>query len=650
MHRYFYVTDQTTNSIAVIQNTDNTSFRVVKNLRVGVSPLGIAMNRSGTKAYVTNSGDGTISLVDTATNTVLPAYIRVGPEPAGIAISPNESKLFVSNFGVSISIIDLHTNAISTIPVSSSCLAFSPDGSKVIAGGYDATVIDAASNAVIKTIHTGKQVREVAINSTGSVAFMACEGIDGGLIELPLDGPSYTMSRFFNGISLAGIAISPFGNEIYVSDEQNHQVLAINTTSRRIIHTYRVGNNPRGLALDETGTLLFVANYGSNSVSIVNLASHTVSTVTVESGPYRIAAGGAMVSDSIAGWGYDSDGELGDGTNANIVRAPVTSKLAGILQMACGESHTLALHAEGSVLAFGSNLFGMLGTGNTMNSNIPIAVHGPGGQPLTGIIAVAAGTCHSVALNCYGQVLTWGLNNCCQLGRPVRTYSPTANVVPNLGDVRKIACGEHHTLALKHDGTVWAWGFNIFGQLGNGTAANRATPIQVSGLSDIVDIAGGHFHSVALKKDGTVWGWGLNQQGQLGDGTVLEKVRPVMVQGLSEVIVIACGSQSNHTAALRSDGSVWTWGANRFGQLGDGTATAKNVPVKVPHLQNVDSVVLGRNCTIFLKEDTAVYGCGDALFGQLGSDFFSAQSSPVDLGMRGVRAIASGPVTAFALR
>ncbi|WP_324079894.1 beta-propeller fold lactonase family protein [Geomonas sp.] len=640
----------TTNSIAVIQNTDNTSFRVVKNLRVGVSPLGITINRFGTKAYVTNSGDGTVSLLDTASNIVLPTYIRVGPEPAGIAVSPNEGKLFVSNFGVSISIIDLRTNAIANIPVSSSCLAFSPDGSKVIAGGYDATIIDAATNAVIKRLPTGRQVRDIAINSAGTVAFMACEGIDGGLIELQLDSPGYTMSRFFNGISLAGIAISPFGNEVYVSDEQNHQVLAINTTSRRIVRSYRVGNNPRGLAIDETGTMLFVANYGSNSVSIINLSRNMVSTVNVESGPYRIATGGAMVSDAIMGWGYDTDGELGDGTNANIVRSPVTSKLAGILQMACGESHTLALHAEGSVLAFGSNVFGMLGTGNTMNSNIPTEVHGKGGAPLTGIVAVAAGTSHSLALDCYGEVLSWGLNSCGQLGRPVETYSPTPTHVPNLTDVRKIACGENHTLALKHDGTVWAWGFNIFGQLGNGNAVNRATPIEVHGLSDIVDIAGGQYHSVALKKDGTVWAWGLNQHGQLGDGTVQEKVRPVMVQVLSEIISISCGSQSSHTAALRSDGTVWTWGANRFGQLGDGTATAKNMPVKVPHLLNVDSVVLGRNCTIFLKEDTSVLGCGDALFGQLGTEYFSAQSSPVDLGMRGVRAISGGPVTVFALR
>ncbi len=140
-------------------------------------------------------------------------------------------------------------------------------------------------------------------------------------------------------------------------------------------------------------------------------------------------------------------------------------------------------------------------------------------------------------------------------------------------------------LFLKSDGTVWDLGFNWFGKLGDGTFStfsppadfsnDRHLPVQVHGpgnagyLNSITAIMGGESHNFALKSDGTVWDWGWNSMGQLGDGTFTDRYTPVQVSGLSSVT--ALGGRGYHSLALRSDGTVWAWGFNSSGQLGDGT-------------------------------------------------------------------------------
>lgn len=147
--------------------------------------------------------------------------------------------------------------------------------------------------------------------------------------------------------------------------------------------------------------------------------------------------------------------------------------------------------------------------------------------------------------------------------------------------VAKIAGGGSHAIALKMDGTVWAWGGDWDGQLGNGgiTYDRYTTPVQASGLTGVTAIAGGALHSIALKNDGTVWVWGKNDGGQLGDGTIINRTTPVQVSGLTGMTAIAGGG--SYSIALKSDGTVWAWGNNFYGQLGDGTTSARYTPVQV---------------------------------------------------------------------
>jgi alpha-tubulin suppressor-like RCC1 family protein len=189
-----------------------------------------------------------------------------------------------------------------------------------------------------------------------------------------------------------------------------------------------------------------------------------------------------------------------------------------------------------------------------------------------------------------------------------------------------VAVGEGHYLALTSDGRVWTWGDNATGQLGDGTTTGRDTPAAVPGLSGIVAIAAGGAgnlaggmslgHSLALKSDGTLWVWGSNAAGQLGDGTKTNRLSPVQVPGLSNVAGIAGGGL--HSAAYLSDGSLWTWGNNQHGQLGDGSTIERLSPVQVPGLDGISFVTAGTSCTLTVAATTAAGG-GPAT-GQPGAD------------------------------
>ena len=269
---------------------------------------------------------------------------------------------------------------------------------------------------------------------------------------------------------------------------------------------------------------------------------------------------------------------------SNIANATVCLSGTGIaplslsVTLAGGNNQSLAICSVcDDGFAWGYNGYGQLGDGTTTDRHTSVPIN------LTNIVAVASGYYHSLGLKSNGTVWAWGNNGWGNLGDG--TYNQRLNPVPVTGltgVATAVAAGYYHSLALKGNGTVWAWGNNGNGQLGNGTTNQSPIPVQVSPLTGTVTaVAAGYYHSLALKSDGTVWAWGNNGNGQLGDGTTTQRLSPIQVTALTgTVIAIACGQF--HSLAIKSDGSVWAWGNNGNGQLGDGTSgTNRLTPVQV---------------------------------------------------------------------
>ncbi len=172
--------------------------------------------------------------------------------------------------------------------------------------------------------------------------------------------------------------------------------------------------------------------------------------------------------------------------------------------------------------------------------------------------------------------------------------------------------GASHTLLLRGDGTVWAWGANGSGQLGDGTTLGSPLRRQVAGLSRVKAVVAGANHSLALRgPEGSVWAWGANGSGQLGDGTTVARLLPVQVMGLEGVVALASGS--DHVLALTSGRTVLAWGRNSEGQLGDGSTLPSNTPLLVSGLDDVVAVAARGNHSLALRADGTVWAWGSGV-------------------------------------
>jgi len=248
------------------------------------------------------------------------------------------------------------------------------------------------------------------------------------------------------------------------------------------------------------------------------------------------------------------------------------------------------------------------------------------------IIQISTGGDFTLALKKDGTIWAWGKNNYGQLGDGTTT-NQSIPIQISINNVQFIDAGREHSLALKKDSTVWAWGYNKSGMLGDGTITAKSTPVLITGIENVKLISagkghGGYSHSLALKVDGTVFAWGHNYNGQLGDGTIANKSIPVQVE-IDNVKSISAGY--NHSIALKEDGTVWAWGDNNCGELGDGTTTDKRTPVQVEGIYNIKSISAGDDHSLALKEDGTVWAWGFGKNGQLGDGTGRNQFTPVQV-------------------
>jgi alpha-tubulin suppressor-like RCC1 family protein len=299
-----------------------------------------------------------------------------------------------------------------------------------------------------------------------------------------------------------------------------------------------------------------------------------------------------------------------------------------VVQVAAGASHTCARGFGGALWCWGDNSSGQVGRGDREEiKQWPVHVVTLGSE----VVDVATGGAHTCARKKDDTLWCWGDNTYGQLGIEMQAGTEASlsllaapDQVTAVGrDVAELVAGANHTCIRKKDGSVWCWGSNVFGQLGDATDQVRvvASPVPVRALGvDAVQLAAGASHTCARKRDGTLWCWGQSLGGQLGNGTrVWSTPTPVKVKVL-EANVTSVTAGDSHTCARKTDGTIWCWGRNHFGELGDGIGDdGKQIPVPVGALgTDVVEVEAGAHHTCARKQDGAIWCWGSNKFGQLG--------------------------------
>jgi alpha-tubulin suppressor-like RCC1 family protein len=347
-------------------------------------------------------------------------------------------------------------------------------------------------------------------------------------------------------------------------------------------------------------------------VAVIGFTGSEESTTAV-----RVSAGGlhscaVLVNGTVKCWGDNASGQLGDGSTTPSTVPVLVSGITGqsrssfAVNVTAGGGDTCALMANGTVKCWGYNVDGQLGDGSNSDSSTPVVVQGiDGSSPSKTAVTVHTTGPQTCALMADGTVMCWGRNNYGQLGDNSNTSSNVPVVVSGIDGLSasstavSVAAGGYHSCAAMADGSVQCWGSNLHGALGDGQPMDSLVPVVVSGLdgssasSSAVSVSAGSFHSCAVLADGTSACWGWNMNGTLGDGSLADSSVPVWVSGLtglspaSYVSVTSAGGY--HSCALMVDRSLQCWGYNVDGQLGDDSTVNRLSAVDVSGLDGSNS-------------------------------------------------------------
>ena len=332
-------------------------------------------------------------------------------------------------------------------------------------------------------------------------------------------------------------------------------------------------------------------------------------------------------------WGNAGNGQTGDGTNTER-SSPVQTVAAGTnwKQVSHSWNFAAAIKTDGTLWMWGANNFGQLGTNSSIPQSSPVQTISGG----TNWKLVSAGSYNTAAIKTDGTLWTWGYNNYGTLGDNSGTdkYSPVQTIAGGT-NWKQVSCGKYFaiTAAIKTDGTLWTWGYGGYGALGNNSTASRSSPAQtIAAGTNWKLVDAGAYYAGAIKTDGTLWLWGRNQYGQLGDGTTVNKSSPVQtISAGNNWKQLSCGFRT--VGAIKTDGTLWLWGRNQYGQMADNTSVDKSSPVQtVAGGTNWKSVAMGREYTGAIKTDGTLWMWGYNANGQLGNNtagYNTMKSSPV---------------------
>jgi uncharacterized repeat protein (TIGR03803 family) len=326
-------------------------------------------------------------------------------------------------------------------------------------------------------------------------------------------------------------------------------------------------------------------------------------------------------------WGDNSSGGLGYATR---VLQPVGAQFGAVASASAGDGHTALIRSDGTLWLFGNNGNGQIGIGTSDNGQHPVPVQM---QPGTQWLSVTTGGSHTAAVRSDGTLWTWGYNYYGQLGDGTTTQRASPVQVGTDANWLRVSAGYYFTVGLRTDGTLWAWGYNTDGQMGNGSTSSTGqwSPVQIGVATDWTSLSSGGYHVLALKQNGTLWSWGNNIFGEVGDGTTTSpRSSPQQVGTATNWRSISAGSY--HSVATQQDGTLWSWGYNSYGGLGDGTYANHSIPAKVGTDNTWASVSAGYYHTLGTKLDGTLWSWGYNNYGQLGDGGTSPRNSPVQVG------------------
>lgn len=328
-------------------------------------------------------------------------------------------------------------------------------------------------------------------------------------------------------------------------------------------------------------------------------------------------------------------GQLGNGTDNGNVFNPKESLSSEVAAVSAGGAHSLILKTNGSLWGCGLNSRGQLGGGGDHTGT-------PRQILASGIKSFSAGSAHSMVVKTDGSLWGCGNNVDGQLGNNSNTDQPELTVIyATTPKVASVSAGVDHTLIVKEDGSLWACGRNNYGQLGDGTKIDRNQFVPVVNMgSGVASASAGNEFSLVVKTDGSLWGFGKNDNGQLGNGTKDTKYAPIQIMSPGSVVAVSAGGW--HSLILKKDGSLWSCGRGDNGRLGDGSWTTQLAPVQIVGPGQVALMSAGYESSLVVKNDGSLWACGKNNCGQLGDGAGVDRGSLIPIITSGVASASAG--------